>query len=84
MATDNFQAHDYFLMDELLTDEHKLIRDTARAWVKKEVTPTVEEFAQKAEFPKHWINRCFWTIYPYRIWWPWIRPNFIRYLNARN
>ena len=39
MASDNFQAHDYYLMDELLSDEHKLIRDTARAWVKKEVTP---------------------------------------------
>ena len=35
MATDNFQAHDYYLMVELLSDEHKLIRDTARAWVKK-------------------------------------------------
>ena len=56
MATENFQSHDYFLMDELLTDEHKLIRETARAWVKKEVTPTVEEYAQKAEFPKHWIK----------------------------
>lgn len=56
MATDNFQAHDYYLMDELLSDEHKLIRETARAWVKKEVTPTVEDFAQKAEFPKHWIK----------------------------
>lgn len=56
MATDNFQAHDYYLMDELLSDEHKLIRETARAWVKKEVTPTVEAFAQKAEFPKHWIK----------------------------
>jgi glutaryl-CoA dehydrogenase len=56
MASDNYQAHDYFLMDELLTDEHKLIRETARAWVKKEVTPMVEEYAQKAEFPKHWIK----------------------------
>lgn len=56
MAADNFQAHDYYLMDELLTDEHKLIRETARAWVKKEVTPTVEDFAQKVEFPKHWIK----------------------------
>ena len=46
MATDNFQAHDYYLMDELLSDEHKLIRDTARAWVKKEVTPIVEEACQ--------------------------------------
>src|SRR5688572_22480342 len=56
MATDNFQAHDYFLMDELLSDEHKLIRDTARAWVKKEVSPIVEDAAQKAEFPKKWIK----------------------------
>src|ERR1700741_3234657 len=56
MASDNYQHHDYYLMDELLSDEHKLIRETARAWVKKEVTPTVEEYAQKAEFPKHWIK----------------------------
>ena len=27
-ATDLYQAHDHYLMDELLTDEHKLIRDT--------------------------------------------------------
>ncbi|MFN8713149.1 MAG: acyl-CoA dehydrogenase family protein [Bacteroidota bacterium] len=52
MATDNFQAPDYYLLDELLTDEHKLIRDTARAWVKKEVSPIIEDYAQRAEFPK--------------------------------
>lgn len=56
MATDRFEAHDYYLMDELLTDEHKLIRETARAWVKKEVTPIVEEACQKATFPKQWIK----------------------------
>ncbi len=56
MASDNFQAHDYYLMDELLSDEHKLIRDTARAWVKKEVTPIVEEACQTATFPKQWIK----------------------------
>ncbi len=56
MATDNYQAHDYFLMDELLSDEHKLIRETARAWVKKEVSPIVEDYAQRAEFPKQWIK----------------------------
>ncbi|MCC6251613.1 MAG: acyl-CoA dehydrogenase family protein [Bacteroidia bacterium] len=54
--TDVFQHPDYYLMDELLTDEHKLIRDTARAWVKKEVSPIVEEACQKAEFPKQWIK----------------------------
>ena len=50
--TDNFQPHDYYLMDELLSDEHKLIRETARAWVKKEVTPIVEEACQTSTFPK--------------------------------
>ena len=56
MASDNFQSHDYYLMDELLTDEHKLIRETVRAWVKREVTPIVEEACQSATFPKQWIK----------------------------
>lgn len=56
MATDRYQAPDYYSLDELLTDEHKLIRDTARAWVKKEVSPIIEEACQKAEFPKQWIK----------------------------
>jgi glutaryl-CoA dehydrogenase len=54
--TDVYQHPDYYQLDELLTDEHKLIRDTARAWVKKEVSPIVEEACQKAEFPKQWIK----------------------------
>ncbi|MEI6523328.1 MAG: acyl-CoA dehydrogenase family protein [Bacteroidota bacterium] len=54
--TDVYQHPDYYLLDELLTDEHKLIRDTARAWVKKEVSPIVEDACQKAEFPKQWIK----------------------------
>jgi glutaryl-CoA dehydrogenase len=56
MASDNFQAPDYFNVDELLTDEHKLIRDTARAWVKKEVSPIIEEVCQTEKFPKQWIK----------------------------
>src|ERR1043166_7275657 len=56
MSKDNFQAPDYFQIDELLTEEHKLIRETARAWVKKEVSPIIEEACQKAEFPKQWIK----------------------------
>ncbi|GAB4255205.1 MAG: acyl-CoA dehydrogenase family protein [Vicingaceae bacterium] len=52
MAEDRFQAPDYYQLDELLTDEHKLIRDTVRTWIKKEVSPIIEEYAQRAEFPK--------------------------------
>lgn len=56
MAADNFQFHDLYSVEELLTEEHRLIRETARAWVKKEVTPIVEDACQKAEFPKQWIK----------------------------
>src|SRR6056297_4157533 len=55
MRSDNFQAHDYYQMDELLTDEHKLVREAARAWVKKEVSPIIEEYYEKGKFPKQLI-----------------------------
>ena len=53
MRTDLYAGHDYYNMDDLLTEEHKLIRETARAWVKQEVSPIIEEAAEKCEFPKH-------------------------------
>ena len=51
MSKDQFQSHDYYLMDELLSDEHKLIRDSARSWVKKEVSPIIDDYYERAEFP---------------------------------
>jgi glutaryl-CoA dehydrogenase len=54
--TDLFQSPDYYQIDDLLTDEHKLVRNSVREWVKKEVTPIIEEYAQRAEFPKHLIK----------------------------
>ncbi|OCB75340.1 acyl-CoA dehydrogenase family protein [Flavobacterium crassostreae] len=56
MKPDLFQSPDYYNLDSLLTPEHILIRDTARAWVKKEVSPIIEDFAQNAEFPKQIIK----------------------------
>jgi glutaryl-CoA dehydrogenase len=56
MRPDLFQSPDYYLLDDLLSDEHKLVRDSARAWVKKEVSPIIEEFAQRAEFPKQIVK----------------------------
>ncbi len=56
MKPDLFQSPDYFNLDDLLSDEHKLVRESARAWVKKEVSPIIEEYAQKAEFPKQIIK----------------------------
>ncbi len=53
MAEDPFQAPDYYHIDELLTEEHQLIRESVRQWVKKEITPVIETYAQRAEFPRH-------------------------------
>lgn len=56
MKSDLFQAPDYYQVDDLLTEEHKLVRNTTREWVKKNLSPIIEEYAQRAEFPKELIN----------------------------
>jgi len=56
MKPDLFQAPDYYNLDDLLTEEHKLIREAARDWVKRDVSPIIEEYAQKAEFPTQIIS----------------------------
>ena len=45
---DNFVAPDYYGIDDLLTPEHKLVRDTVRAYVKKEISPIIEDYAERA------------------------------------
>jgi glutaryl-CoA dehydrogenase len=56
MRTDLYTHPDYYNMDDLLTDEQKLVREAARAWVKKEVSPIIDEHYEKATFPKHLIK----------------------------
>jgi len=56
MKPDLFQAPDYYKLDDLLTEEHKMIREAARDWVKRDVSPIIEEYAQKAEFPTQIIS----------------------------
>ena len=55
MSVDLFEAPDYFQLDELLSEEQKLVRDTTRNWVKKEVSPIIENKIQT--FPwETWRN----------------------------
>lgn len=56
MRPDLFEAPDYYNLDDLFSEEHLLVRDAARQWVKRDVSPIIEEYAQKAEFPKQIIN----------------------------
>ncbi len=56
MKPDLFQAPDYYNLDDLLTEEHKLVREAARDWVKRDVSPIIEDYAQRAEFPTQIIG----------------------------
>jgi glutaryl-CoA dehydrogenase len=56
MRQDLYQHHDYYLIDDLLTNEQKLIRESVRNWVKKELSPIIEDYAQRAEFPRHIVR----------------------------
>ncbi|RYD94027.1 MAG: acyl-CoA dehydrogenase [Sphingobacteriales bacterium] len=67
--TDNFQSPDYFNVDELLTEEHRLIRETVRSYVKKDISPIIEDYAQRAEFPEQIVKQlgelgCFGPTVP--------------------
>jgi glutaryl-CoA dehydrogenase len=68
-SSDLFQSPDYFNIDDLLTDEHKLIRDTVRNYVKKEISPIIEDYAQRGEFPLQIVKQmgelgCFGPTIP--------------------
>lgn len=56
MKPDLFEAPDYYNLDDLLSEEHKLVRDAARQWVKRDISPIIEEYAQRAEFPEQIIG----------------------------
>lgn len=67
--TDNFISPDYFNVDELLTEEHKHIREAVRSYVKKEISPIIEDYAQRAEFPQQIVKQlgdlgCFGPTVP--------------------
>ena len=67
--TDLFTSPDYFNVDELLTEKHKLIRESVRNYVKKEISPIIEDYAQKAEFPEQVVGQlgdlgCFGPTIP--------------------
>ncbi|MEY4925967.1 MAG: hypothetical protein RI894_403 [Bacteroidota bacterium] len=50
---DRYQYHDYYQIDDLLSEEHLLARDAVREWVKSEVSPIIEEYSHRAECPTH-------------------------------
>jgi glutaryl-CoA dehydrogenase len=51
--TDLYEHHDYYGIDELLTEDHLLAREAVREWVKQEVSPIIEDCANRAVCPTH-------------------------------
>lgn len=47
---------DYFNIDELLTDEQKIVRNSVRDWVNKSVVPIIDKAAHEHKFPLHLIR----------------------------
>ncbi|GAB3551913.1 acyl-CoA dehydrogenase family protein [Spirosoma fluminis] len=54
---DSYESPDFYCLDDLLTAEHKLVRSAVRDFVKREITPIVEDYAQRAEFPRHLVPK---------------------------
>ncbi|HEU4609450.1 MAG TPA: acyl-CoA dehydrogenase family protein, partial [Chitinophagaceae bacterium] len=69
VRTDLFNSPDYFQLDDLLSEEHKLIRESVRSYVKKEISPIIEDYAQRAAFPEQIVKQlgelgCFGPTIP--------------------
>ena len=67
--TDQFISPDYYQLDDLFTEEQKHIREAVRNYVKKEISPIIEDYAQKAEFPRQIVKQlgelgCFGPTIP--------------------
>ena len=68
---DQFESPDYYLLDDLLSEEHLLIRKTIRDFVKKEISPIIEEVCQSCVFPKEILPKlaslgCFGPFIPHK------------------
>lgn len=51
-----YEAPDYYQLDELLTEEHKLIRASVRDWLNEKVSPYINDWAQNNECPTHLVK----------------------------
>ncbi len=57
LKQDVFEHPDFYGIDDLLTEEHKLVRASIRDFVKKEISPFIEDWAQQAHFPYEIVRK---------------------------
>ena len=66
---DLFDSPDYYQLDELLNEEHLMVRSAVRDYVKTSISPIIEDYAQRAEFPQQIVKQlgdlgCFGPTVP--------------------
>jgi glutaryl-CoA dehydrogenase len=54
---DTYDHPDFYNLDDLFSEEHLLVRDSVRSYVKKELSPIIEDCAQKNYFPSHIVKQ---------------------------
>ncbi len=69
---DLFQSPDYYQLDELLSGEQLMVRDAVRTWVKREISPIIEDYAERGEFPVQIVSQlgelgCFGPTLPVKV-----------------
>ena len=57
VRVDLFESPDHYQLDELLSEEHLMVRNAVRDYVKKEISPIIEDYAQRAEFPQQIVKQ---------------------------
>jgi glutaryl-CoA dehydrogenase len=50
-----YDAPDFFDINSHLTEDERMIRDTVRQFVSKEIIPIIEKHHREGTFPKHLI-----------------------------
>jgi len=69
VKADLFESPDYYQLDELMSEENLMVRDAVRTYVKTEISPIIEAYAQKSEFPNQIVKQlgdlgCFGPTVP--------------------
>ena len=69
VRADLFESPDYYQLDELMSEENLMVRDAVRTYVKTEISPIIEDYAQKSEFPNQIVKQlgdlgCFGPTVP--------------------
>ncbi len=54
---DHFESPDFYQLDDLLTEEQLMVRQATRDFVKREISPIIEDCCQKNLFPSYIVRK---------------------------